>query len=129
MQCCTDHARTTLHRNIVQSVLFKYVWDNVTPKNYVQCWPRAHKHGFRRKISYTMLSWSAWANISQENYLWNIGPQYTSNFAHKKNLQFCLDLSGPTLHKEINCAMLAQSAQIYFRRKTDFFKYVCRPVF
>ena len=34
---------------------------------------------FCRKISYTMLSWSAWANIAQENYFFNIDPHPTNN--------------------------------------------------
>ena len=54
----------------------------------------------------TVLSWSAWTNITQENYLCNVGPQSTNNFGQKNNLKFCLDISGPTLHKEITCAML-----------------------
>ena len=53
------------------------------------------------------VAWSACANIAQETYLCNAGPQSTNNFAPKINLQFCLDLSGPTLHKEIASGMLA----------------------
>ena len=32
-----------------------------------------------------MLSWSAWANIAQEKYLYNVGPFFTNNFAQKKS--------------------------------------------
>ena len=59
-----------------------------------------------------MLSWSAWANIAKENYVCNLGSVSTNNFAQKNNLQFCLDLSGPTLHMEITCAMLALFTQL-----------------
>ena len=38
----------------------------------------------------------------------------------KYTVKYCLDLSGPKNHVEINCAMLAQSAQIYFHRKPVF---------
>ena len=55
-----------------------------------------------------MLSWSAWANIAQEKFLYNVGPYLTNSFA-QKNLQRCLDLSGPTLYKEITYIMFAQS--------------------
>ena len=62
---------------------------------------------FCRKISYKMLPWSVWTNIIQKkNHLCNVDPQSTNNFAQKNQLQFCLDISGPTLHKEITCAML-----------------------
>ena len=82
------------------------------------------------KISHKMLSWSAWANIGQGNYLCNIGQRPTINFAQKKNLQFCLDLSGPIVHKEItSCAMLTQNTEIYFPRKICFLKYLWWPVF
>ena len=33
------------------------------------------------------------------------GPQ-TNLYTQESNLQLCLNLSGPTLHKKINCAML-----------------------
>ena len=45
-------------------------------------------------------------HCTRKNYLCNVGPQSTNNFAQKNNLQFCLDISGPTLHKEITCVML-----------------------
>ena len=41
---------------------------------------------FRRKITYTMLSWSACTNIAQENYLCNDDPQLKNNFAQENNL-------------------------------------------
>ena len=82
----------------------------------MQCWPRTQTC-FRRKISYWMLSWSAWAKIAKENYVYNL--------AKKNNLQFYLDLSGPTLHMEITCAMLTLCTQMYFCRKTSFCLVVC----
>ena len=41
----------------------------------------------------------------------------------KYTVKHCLDLSGPKNHVEINCAKLAQSAQIYFHRKPVF--WIC----
>ena len=63
-----------------------------------------------------MLSWSAWANIWQENYLCSDDPHSTTNFAEENNLQFCLDGSGPTLHKKI-VAMLTYGWQTMIMRK------------
>ena len=34
MQCYVDHTETTLRRNIVLLMLFKYVWDNIAQENY-----------------------------------------------------------------------------------------------
>ena len=76
------------------------------------------------------VAWSLSNNIAQGFYLCNIGPWLTNNFswqiplrqhctkkllvqcwprphAQKNNPQFCLDLSGSTLHKAITCGMLA----------------------
>ena len=39
------------------------------------------------------------------------------NFAPKNNLQFFLDLSGPTLYKEITCGMFTHSEETMFVRK------------
>ena len=72
---------------------------------------------FHRNMTYTMLSWSAWANIPPENYLCNVDPQSTNNFEQESNLRFCLDLSEPTLQKEITCAILGHGWQIMFMRK------------
>ena len=62
---------------------------------------------FHWKITYKMLSESAWTNIAQENYLCSGDSQSTDNLAQEVNLQFCLDLSERTLHKETTIAMLA----------------------
>ena len=37
--------------------------------------------------------------------------------------------SETTMQKKVTCAMLGQSAHIYFRRKTGCFKYVCQLFF
>ena len=95
-QCCLNTSKTIWRTK-------KYLW-NFGQEGAQTC--------FYRKISYTTLSWSLWANIAQEHYLCNVGTQPTNNFAQKKNLQFCLDLSEPTLYKEIACAVLAHSAKI-----------------
>ena len=50
---------------------------------------------FRRKITYTMLAWSACANIAHKNYLCNVDSKPKNNFA---------TLSGQKLHKEITYA-------------------------
>ena len=78
-------------------------------KTLVQCQSKGAQTCLCREISYTMLSWSSWANIAQENYLCNVGPLSTNNFVQKNNLQFFLDLSGPTLHKKITSTMMTQS--------------------
>ena len=62
---------------------------------------------FHRKLTYTMFSWSACANIAQENYQCNVDSQSMNNFAQENNLQCCLDLCWPTLRKKIACTMLA----------------------
>ena len=84
------------------------------------------------------MSRSFWANIAQENHLCNVGPWQTDNFYEENNLynvvstmlgqhwieilssQYCQNTSEITLHKDITCAMLAQSAQTRFRRKTRY---------
>ena len=84
--------------------------------------PRAHRLFFCRKISYTRYKYicSLWACIAQANYLCNVGPLSTNTFAQKNNLQFCLDLPGPILHKEGK-----RSAQVYFHRKNGFCLVAC----
>ena len=53
-----------------------------------------------------MLFCSARANIGQDKYQYIVFPYLTNNFAQRKS-KTCLDLSGPTLHKEITYVMLA----------------------
>ena len=91
-KCCLNTSKTTLYKNL-----------------FVQCWPKGAQTCFHRKISYTMFSWSTWANIAQENCPCKVGPLFANNFVQKNNLQLCPDISGPTLHKEITCTMLIQS--------------------
>ena len=107
IQCCVDQAGTTLHKNIVYSILPKYVWDKIRKHKKITSAMMAKREqtSFCGKIAYSMLSWSTWINIAQENYFCNVGWQYTNNSAQENNLQFCLDLSGTTLHKEITCAI------------------------
>ena len=62
---------------------------------------------FSQENNFYNVVWSPCANIAQKTYLCNDGPESTNNFAPKNNLQFCLDLSGQTLHKESACGMLA----------------------
>ena len=51
-------------------------------------------------------------------------------FAHSPQSSQCFpNTAETTLHKKITGAMLAQSAQIYFRRKTGCLRYVRWPVF
>ena len=70
-QCCLNMSKTTWHKK----------------KTLVQCQSKGAQTCLRREISYTMLSWSSWANIAQENYLCNVGPLSTNNFVQKNNLQ------------------------------------------
>ena len=80
-QCCPNMSERTLHKKITCTMLTQ----------------SAQTH-FRRRITYTMLSWSACANIAHENYLCNVDPKPKNNFA---------TWSGPTLHKEITYVMFA----------------------
>ena len=63
-QCCPNTSETTLHKKTICAML-----------------TQSTQTCFRRKITYTMLSWSAWANIAQENCLYNVHPQLMNNFA------------------------------------------------
>ena len=45
-------------------------------------------------------------------------PQSTNNSAQENNLQFCLGLYRPTLHKEITGAMLAHILTMFMRKVT-----------
>ena len=119
-QCCPNTSETTLHKNVTCAII-----------------SLSTQTRFCRKITYAMLSWSVWANITQnnylhdvdniapqstvystfsrycwdnavqENYLCNVDPQSINNSAQKNNLEFCLDLSRSILHKETTCGMLA----------------------
>ena len=88
-QCCPNLSESTLHKEITCTMLAQ------SAQTY-----------FRRKKTYTILSRSACANIAQENYLCNVDPQPMNNLAQENNLKCCLDLCGPTLRKEVICAML-----------------------
>ena len=61
------------------------------------------------KKNFSSLSAASGSIISPIFNLWkvHISAQSTNNFEQENNLQWCLDLSGPTLRKEITCAMLA----------------------
>ena len=88
-QCCPNTLETTLLKKITCAMLTQSV-----------------QTCFRRKITYTMLSWPAFANIAHENYPCNADPKLKNNFAQESNIQCCLDLCGPTLPKQFTCAML-----------------------
>ena len=86
----------------------------------VQCCPTFHKNFF--------LSRSIWANITQGNYLCNVGPwQIKVNNLYNAvstilgqhcirilSSQFCPSTSETTLHKKATCTVLAQSRQTCF---------------
>ena len=92
IQCCPNTSETTLHKKITCAML-----------------TLSAQTLFRRKITYAMLYWSAFADIAHENYLCKfVDPKPKNNFAQENNIQCCLDLCGPTLRKEFTCAMLAQ---------------------
>ena len=83
---------------------------------------------FRRKITYTMLSWSAYkkTKTAHKNYLCNVHPKPKNNFAQENNIHCCLGLCRPTLHKEFTCAMLAHGWQTTFLSKINY-TMVCLP--
>ena len=68
---------------------------------------------FHRKITYTILSRSACANIAQENYLCDVYSQPMNTFAQENNLQCCL--AQTFFCRKINYTLLSWSASI---RKT-----------
>ena len=104
LQYCSRSIKTTLYRIFSWAALPKYVWDNSAQENYL--W----NVGPERTVIF-----------SQEDNLHNVvltclgqyckDPQSTNNFTQANNLQFCLDLSEPTLHKEVTCAMLVHGWQ------------------
>ena len=87
-QCCPNTSETILLKKITCAMLTQSV---------------QKRNG---KITYTMLSWPAFANIAHENYPCNADPKPKNNFAQESNIQCCLDLCGPTLPKQFTCAML-----------------------
>ena len=90
-------------------MLSKYLRDTIAlEKNTCAMLAQSAQTRFRRKISYSMLPWSAFANIAYENYLCNVDPMPKNNFAQENNIQCCLNLLVPKLRKEFTCAMLAQ---------------------
>ena len=81
VQCCPNTSERILHKKIICAVL-----------------TQSAQTRFGRKMTYTMLSWSACTNIEHENCLCNVDPKPKNNFA---------TLSGPTLHREITYVMFA----------------------
>ena len=92
-QCYLNTSRTTLHKKITCAMLAQSTQSSF--------------HG--KKVTFKMLSWSGLANIAQENYLYNVGPQSAKKFTQENNLWFCLDLFGPTLHRIVTYSMLVFS--------------------
>ena len=106
-------------------------------ENYLYNVGPCSTNNFGQKKS-TVLSGSAWANITQGNHLCNAGPWLTDNFYEENNpynvvstilgqhcigilsSQCCPNTSERTLHKKITCAMLAQRAQTRFRRNITY---------
>ena len=83
-QCCPNTSETKLHKKITCAML-----------------AQSTQTRFRRKITYTMLSWSACANIAHRKYLCNVDPKPKNNFLQQNNIQYCLDLCGPTIAQGI----------------------------
>ena len=63
-QYCPNTSKIILHKEIICAMLVQ-----------------SAQTRFRRKITYEMLSWSAYANTAQENHLCNVDPQPMNNFA------------------------------------------------
>ena len=83
-QCCPNTYEITLHKKITCTMLVQ-----------------STQTCFRKKMTYTMLSWFAWANIAQEIYLCNVDPQPMNNFSQKNNLQYYLDIQcWPTVNRQ-----------------------------
>ena len=113
MQCCLDLPEPTLHKKITCTMLAHTPQTTLHKKNNLQCF----------------------LDLSG---LCNVGPWLTDNFYEENNLynvvstmlgQHCIgilskhccpNMSEKTLPKKITYAMLAQSAQTYFRRKITY---------
>ena len=92
-QCCLDVSETTLcgtHylRNVSQQCTVIFSQEDNLYYNVVLIYLSQH---------------------CTRNYLCNVDPQSTNNSVN--NLQICLDISEPTLHKEITSAILAHMAE------------------
>ena len=83
-QRCPNTSETKLHKKITCAML-----------------AQSTQTGFRRKITYTMLSWSACANIAHKKYLCNVDPKPKNNFLQENNIQYCLDLCRSTIAQGI----------------------------
>ena len=104
------HVNRQLFFAKITYTMFLYIWlgQHCVGILYTQCFPsiyiclrqhyiykkityamlaQTHRHCFWKKITYPMLPWSAWANIAQDKYLCNVGPQSINNFSLENNTQ------------------------------------------
>ena len=114
---------TILHRVFPGAMLSRCVWDNIALENYLSKFVNPEHTDI----------------VLQQNNLHNVvlnlpGPTLYKAITcamlskvHKQlctgnNLQFCLDLSGPTFYNilQITCAMLAHAWQTMFMRKITY---------
>ena len=100
-----------MHRKITCNVFLIYVEQYCARKLPVQCLAMVNRQLFLNNL-YNVVS----IKLGQHC----IGTLHT---------QGCLNKSEATSHKNIICAMLDQSAQIYFHRQIGCFKYVWWPAF
>ena len=119
-QCCLkpqrQHYIGFLLCNVVQGVLRqyckglpKYVWDNTTQENYL-C-------NVRPEQTDTVLSVNSRCNV--------VSTMLGQHCIRILSSQYCLNTSKARLHKKTTCAMLAESAQTCFGRKTGIsFKWL-----
>ena len=120
MQYCIDHAGTALHRNIVQSMLSKHVWDNIAPDDYL-CNVSPERTGtFSQEKNLYNVVLICMCQHCTGNYLCNVDPYPMKNFAGENNLQCYPNLCGPTLRNGIISKILAHSWQKTFLSKITY---------
>ena len=91
-QCCSNTSETTLRRKITGEMLALTTWSSI-----------------RWKITIYNVVLICLSQHCTRKWLVHFDPQTTNKFVQKYNLQYCLNLFGLTLHKEITCGMLAHS--------------------
>ena len=126
-QCCIDHVGTALHRNIVQSMLSKHVWDNIALDNYLRnVGPERTDTFSQEKNLYNVVLISMCQHFAQESYLCNVDPYPLNNFAQENKTQYYPNLCGPTLRMGITSIILIHSWQKTFLSKITY-TMLCLP--
>ena len=141
VQCCPKSVKTTVIRTFSGAMFFlggglldniaqgfylfnvgPWLTDNFCEKNSLcnVVLTMLGQHCIRILSSQCFLNVSLNGNIIQKKYCATLAMGAQTMVLQENKPQRCLDLPEPTLPKKITFAMLAQSTQIYFCRKTRF---------